>query len=112
MNVERRLTARLCIELLHTAAETKKQELSDAAHEVLCLAVKGMRTAEEWALKNQERHAGKNASTDTSIAISRVALPALEKAVIALGDDDFHEVIDQLTLAMTTDGSTPRRRRK
>lgn len=83
--------------------------MSEASHASLTEAVKLMRNAEYWSLRKQEPHEGKNDSTDKGIAISRVALPALENAVAALEADDFDAVIDHLTLAVNTDGSAPPR---
>jgi len=97
----------VCIQLVAEGAA--RGELSDDAHEVLEKAVKAMRQAESWSLRNQERHAGKNQTTDTSIAISRVALPALERADAALAVGDYGQVIRQLNIAATTDGQKPAR---
>lgn len=106
MNVDRRATALVCIALLHECSEIGL--ISDASHVALTDTVKSMQQAEYWQLRNQEKHAGKNEPTDKQIAICKVALPALEAAVKALSEDDFMEVLDQLTLAVTTDG-TPQR---
>lgn len=89
--------------------------MADTSHEALVDAVKAMQQAEYWSLRNQAKHEGKNESTDKQLAISRVALPALEEAVKALEADDYAAVIAALELAITTDGSPaakPKRKRK
>jgi len=78
--------------------------ISEASHVALLGAVAAMKSAEYWSLRNQSRHEGRNATTDEQIAVSRVALPALELAHIALAEEDYDMAIDQLTLAITTDG--------
>ena len=105
MNTERRHLATLCIHLIEVGS--RRGELSDSAHASLVAAVKSMRQTESWSLRNQERHEGKNKTTDTSIAVSRVALPALERADSALAEGDYLQVIKQLRIAATTDGSEP-----
>ena len=105
MNSERRHLAHVCIQLVKVGS--LREEISDEAHDALVAAVKAMRQAETWSLRNQERHEGKNKTTDTSIAVSRVALPALERADSALAEGDYLQVIKQLRIAATTDGSEP-----
>lgn len=100
----------MCAELLKMAIEVG--EISDEAHRKLAQAVEHCKTAEEWQLKSQLKHAGKNTSTDTQIAIAKVALPALEEAVLALSSDDYQAVLDGLELAVTTDGKAPARKRR
>lgn len=78
--------------------------MSNASHEALVESVKSMRSQEMWSLKNQLRHEGKNEGTDRSIAISRIALPAFEEAVKALDNEDYNEVIEQLTIAVKAEG--------
>lgn len=109
MNKDRRVTAQVCIELLKECSEFG--EMTEASYQALNEAIAVMKAAEYWSLRNQERHAGKNEATDLSIAVSRVALPALEKALAALQAEDYDTVITQLTVATTTDGTAPRRRR-
>lgn len=104
------MMGQVCIALLHECNEIGL--IADASHVAVTDALKHMQQAEYWQLKNQERHEGKNASTDTQLAICRVALPALEAALKAWNSDDFAEVIIQLNLAITTDGKRPRRARK
>ncbi|QCW22324.1 hypothetical protein SEA_CHEPLI_56 [Microbacterium phage Chepli] len=109
MNADRRQIGHVCLALLVECNHFG--EISDSSHTKLSEALKHMQSAEYWQLKNQERHEGKNASTDSQLAICRAALPALEAAVAALAEDDFNEVIRHLTTAITTDGSTPKKRR-
>lgn len=104
------MTAHVCIALLKECNEIGL--IGDDSHVALTDALKGLVQAEYWQLKNQEKHAGKNDSTDKQIAISKVALPALEEAVAALAEDDFVTVLLQLTIAVTTDGTLPRKRGK
>lgn len=112
MNADRRATAQVCIELIKECSEIG--EMSEASHAALEHALKTMKQAEFWSLKNQTPHRGKNSSTDTSIRIGEVALPALEQAYSALVAEDYNTVIDQLALAATTDGTpaTPNRKKK
>ena len=107
MNVDRRSTGQVCIELMKECNEWG--EITEASHSALLEAVRLMQQGEYWSLQRQEKHEGKNESTDKQIAISRVALPALEEALKALKEDDFDTAIDQLTLAITTDGKTPKK---
>lgn len=111
MNADRRSSALVCVALIEECAESGT--MSDSTHNALCGSVKAMKAAEYWSLRNQEKHEGANERTDTSIAISRVALPALEKAADELckEDPDYILVIDQLRLAATTDGTVPKKRR-
>lgn len=103
MNQDRRHIAEMCIELIEVSAE--HGEISDKAHATLVKSVKHLAAQEYWQLKGQERHEGKNASTDKQLAVCRVALPALEAAGKALESDDWDTVISQLKLAISTDGS-------
>lgn len=105
VNKERRATARLCIELIKECAEIG--EMREASHEALVEAVKLLRASEYWGLHNSLKHEGENPATDKNIAVSRVALPALDAATVALEEGDYNDVIDQLTLVVTTDGGTP-----
>lgn len=110
MNKDRRATAQVCIELIKECAEVG--EMSEASHAALKEAIKTMQSAEYWSLRNQSKHEGKNESTDAGIRISRVALPALEAATVALSEDNYDVVVEQLYLAVTTDGTTPQTRVK
>lgn len=108
MNKDRRSTAQVCIELIKECSEIG--EMTEQSHDAILEAVKLMKQAEYWSLRKQEPHEGKNPSTDEGIAISRVALPALEAALTALGDEDYNTVVDQLTIVVTTDGTAPTRK--
>lgn len=110
MNTDRRQIAQICVELIRETAEVG--EMSERAHQALVEAVKHLQAQEYWQAKNQEKHAGKNPSTDKQLAICRVALPALELAAEALQQEDYSTVIDQLELASTTDGEVPKRVRQ
>lgn len=103
MNGDRRHTAAVCADLIKECLEIG--EITETSHATLTEAIKSMTSAEFWQLKNQERHAGKNAATDKQIAICRVALPALEEAGKALAAGDMRKVIRKLDLARTTDGT-------
>lgn len=111
MNADRRHTGQLLIQLVIECSESNRG-MSDETHLLATTALHSLQTAEYWQLKNQERHEGRNASTDAQLSVCRVALPALEEAVKAWNSDDFDAVIAQLTLAITTDGSVPREKRK
>lgn len=102
MNKDRRATAQVCIELIKECAEIG--EISEASHVALHGALKQMVAGEYWSLRNMTKHAGKNPSTDKQIAIAQAALPALEAAVTSLDKDDYNAVIDQLQLAVSTEG--------
>jgi hypothetical protein len=110
LNVDRRATAQVCIALLKECNEIGL--ISDASHVALTETLTTMRSQEFWQLRNQERHEGKNEPTDKQIAIARIALVALESAVEALAKDEFEEVIAQLTLAVTTDGTPAKKKRR
>jgi hypothetical protein len=87
-------------------------EISTPSHRAVTEALQVIRQQEYWQLQNQSKHAGKNATTDKQIAICWVALPALEAAEAAWLEDDFDGVIEQLTLAVTTEGETPKKTSK
>ena len=110
MNQDRRVTARVCMALLQECSDIGL--IGDASYVALTQSLKAMQQAEYWQLKNQSKHEGKNDPTDKQIAISRVALPALEGAVKALAEDDFAEVLAQLTIAVETDGTTPTKKKR
>ncbi|QKN87755.1 hypothetical protein IXEL_55 [Microbacterium phage Ixel] len=110
MNADRRQTGQVIIALLVECSQSGL--ISDESHLAATGALHSMQTAEYWQLRNQEKHEGKNASTDQQLRVCRVALPALEAAVKAWDSDDFEEVITQLTLAITTDGSELEKTRK
>lgn len=107
MNKDRRATARICIELMKECSDIG--EIQDASHKALEEALKVMQAAEYWSLRNQTKHEGSNDSTDAQIAVSRVALPALEDAVRYLQEEDYNAVIDSLSLAITTQGAPARK---
>lgn len=110
LNVDRRAAAKVCIELIKECSEIG--EMSETSHGVLAETLKVLQAQEYWQLKNQERHEGKNDPTDKQIAISRVALPALEAAAKALDAEDYNEVLTQLELAVSTEGKPVRRRKR
>lgn len=105
MNADRRVVARVCIELLKECDAIGL--IRDESHLMLVESISHLKAQEYWQLKNQEKHEGKNVATDLQLSISRVALPALEAASAALEADDYTEVIYQLHLAVTTDGKAP-----
>ena len=109
MNVDRRAAGNICIALLREVQGTG--EISEQSHVALVTAIRTIQNSEYWQIKNQERHEGKNSSTDTQLAIARVAHPALEAALKAVEDDDYAEVLHQLEIAVSTDGTKPKRRR-
>lgn len=102
MNKDRRATAQVCVELIKECAAVG--EMSEASHVALADALKTMQAGEYWSLRNMSKHAGRNESTDAQIAVSEVALPAIEEAVVALEAEDYNTVIDLLSLAITTEG--------
>ncbi|QFG04726.1 hypothetical protein SEA_CHICKENKING_57 [Microbacterium phage ChickenKing] len=110
MNADRRAAGQVCIELLKECATWG--EMSEASYEAISVALQTMQKAEYWSLRNQSKYAGQNESTDKQIAISAVALPALERAVEAHKAEDYDKVIDELTLAITTDGTKPKTKKK
>lgn len=110
MNAQRRISGSLLIALLVECHESGT--ISDESHLTATTALQTMRRDEQWQLNMQEKHAGSNESTDKQIAICKVALPALEKAVDAWNNDDFDEVIKMVTLAVETDGTPPKATRK
>lgn len=110
MNADRRQTAKLVIALVQEGHENG--EISDETHRVLGDTLSHLQRQEHYQLGTQEKYEGKNASTDKQIAISRVALPALTRALAAYNDDDFHGIVEHLKVAVETDGSAPKVRRK
>ncbi|QKY80350.1 hypothetical protein SEA_MERCEDES_50 [Microbacterium phage Mercedes] len=113
MNADRRIAGKVVIELLNEGHVNG--EISDQAHEVLGETLGHLQKQEYHQLRAQEKFEGKNASTDKQIAICRVALPALEKAVAAYNSDDFMECVTQVKTAIETDGTppkVPRRKRR
>jgi hypothetical protein len=107
VNTDRRQACEVTIALLVECHHVGL--ISDESHVAVTNMLHHLQRQEFWQLKNQEKHEGKNASTDTQLAICRVALPALDAAIKAWDNDDFDEVIRQLSLASTTDGSTPKK---
>jgi hypothetical protein len=110
VNADRRhighITLALLIECSHTGL------IGDDAHIAITNALHHLQNQEYWQLQKQEKHEGKNASTDQQLAICRLALPALEQCVKSWNDDDFETVIEHLTLAITTDGTVPKRKKE
>ncbi len=103
------MTGKVLVELLNEGSING--EISDQAHEVIGETLAGMRLAEYHQLRTQEKHEGKNPSTDKQVAICRVALPALKAAVHAYNSDDFQACVTQVKLAIETDGTVPKVRR-
>lgn len=110
MNVDRRAAGKVLIELLNEGSING--EISDEAHEVIGETLVHLQKSEYHQLRTQEKHEGKNASTDKQIAICRVALPALEEAVHAYNSDDFTTCAVKVKQAIETDGTVPKRRRR
>lgn len=114
MNADRRVAGQVVIELLNEGSING--EISDEAHAVIGETLAHLQKSEYHQLRTQEKHEGKNTSTDKQIAICRVALPALEAAMHAYNSDDFQECVIQVKLAIETDGTVPKvkraRRRK
>lgn len=109
MNADRRITGRVLLELLNEGSVNG--EVSDQAHEVIGEALVSLQKSEYHQLRSQEKHEGKNASTDKQIAICRVALPALEEAVHAYNRDDWDTIVSKVKLAIDTDGTVPKPKR-
>ena len=108
MNADRRIAGKVLIELLNEGSING--EISDEAHQVIGETLVHMQKSEYHQLRTQEKHEGKNTSTDKQIAICRVALPALEQAVHAYNSDDFQECVIKVKLAIETDGTPPKRK--
>lgn len=106
MNSQRRVSGSLLIALLLEC--NASGTISDENHQVATKALKSMQQDERWQLNSQEKHAGKNDSTDKQIAICHVALPALTEALDAWEEDDFVLVIQKVKLAIETDGTVPK----
>lgn len=105
MNAHRRQTGHITIALLIEC--NHNGIIGDEAHLAITDTLVHMRQEEYHQLRAQEKHEGKNATTDKQIAICRVALPALEEAVKAWNKDDFETVITKLRVAISTDGVVP-----
>lgn len=110
MNGDRRHIGKVCVALLHEGHAN--EIIHDSSHVALVEAVKHLQNQEFWQLKTQSKHEGKNASTDTQLAICKIALPALELAVAALETDDYAAAITHITLAIETDGTVPAKTRR
>lgn len=112
MNATRRLLGATVVSLLLECNESGT--ISDENHLTATNAISHLKQEESYQLRAQEKHAGKNDSTDKQIAICEVALPALEKAWAAWNNDDFVAVIGHITLAIETDGTVakPKRQRR
>lgn len=104
MNEERRQLGHITIALLIECNHS--QSIGDEAHLAITNSLKHMQRQEFHQQRTQEKYAGQNASTDKQLAISYVALPALEEAVAAWENDDFQQVIESVTLAVVTDGTS------
>lgn len=106
MNAQRRVSGSLLIALLLECNDSGT--ISDENHLTATDALKSMQQDERWQLNAQEKHAGKNDSTDKQIAVCNVALPALTEAIDAWNEDDFVTVIEKVKLAIETDGTVPK----
>ena len=110
MNATRRLLGAAVVSLLIECNESGT--ISDESHLAATNAIKHLKAEEGYQLRAQEKHAGKNESTDKQIAICSVALPALEAAWDAWNNDDFDTVITNVRIAIETDGTVPKERKK
>lgn len=110
MNSQRRISGSLLIALLLECNESGT--ISDENHLTATDALKSMQQDERWQLNAQEKHAGKNDSTDKQIAVCNVALPALTEAIDAWNNDDYVTVIEKVKLAIETDGVVPKPSRR
>lgn len=110
MNADRRMIGRVLIELLNEGHHNG--EISDQAHAMIGEALAHLRHAEYHQLKAQEKYEGQNPTTDKQVAICRVALPALEKALEGYNADDFQQCATEIKLAITTDGKRTRRKKR
>lgn len=108
MNKDRRQLGHTSLALLLECAHSGT--IGDEAHLAITDALTHMQREEFHQLRAQEKHEGKNATTDKQIAISREALPALESAVKAWNNDDFELVITHLKRAVETDGTPVKKR--
>lgn len=110
MNADRRIVGKVLIELL--VEGDHHGSISDQAHALIGETLLHLQKSEYHQLRAQEKFEGKNASTDKQIAICRVALPALEAAVQAYNGDDFVQCITEVKLAIETDGTVAKPKRK
>ena len=110
MNEHRRHTCRITVVLLLECAYSGT--IGDEAHLAITNTLHHLQREEFHQLRAQEKHEGKNSTTDKQIAICRVALPALDAALQAWNNDDFDQVVDKLQLAAETDGTAPKATRK
>lgn len=110
MNADRRQAGAITLALLLECAHSGT--IGDEAHIAITNSLHHLQRQEFHQLRAQEKHEGKNASTDKQLAICRVALPALEEAVRAWDNDDFETVIEHVKLAIETDGTRPKKRRR
>ncbi|AXQ52920.1 hypothetical protein SEA_NEFERTHENA_57 [Microbacterium phage Neferthena] len=110
MNADRRMAGRVLVELLNEGSING--EISDQAHEVIGETLAHLQKGEYHQLRSQEKYDGTSPSNTKQVAICRVALPALEAAMHAYNSDDFGECITQVTIAIETDGTPPKKERR
>lgn len=73
--------------------------MSESVYQSLGEAAKLLQKEEYWSLRNMSKHADKNDSTARQVAISEIALPLLEKAVLAWQEEDLQDMATYLQQA-------------
>ena len=104
MNEDRRHTGRMIVALL---LESDGDMISDDTHLAVTTALHHLHRKEHHQLRTQEKYDGTSPSNTKQVAICRVALEALDKAVKAWDTDEHATVISCVLLAVETDGTPP-----
>ena len=109
MNAGRRAFIKLALELIEHCLD--KGSMTEDGYVALGEAAKLMQKEEYWSLRNMTKHADKNDSTARQVAISEVALPALEAAVKAWEDEELEDMATHLRAAMNAEPPKKRSRK-
>lgn len=104
MNEDRRQTGHMLVALL---LENDGGMISDETHVTLTNVLHHLQRKEFHQLRTQEKYDGTSASNTKQVAICRIALGALDKAVKAWDNDEHAVVISSVLLAVETDGTAP-----
>lgn len=94
MNAGRRTMIKVCVDLIELCLENGV--MNESTYVALGEAAALMKKEEYWSLRNMSKHADKNDSTARQVAISELALPLLEKAVLAWQEEDLQDMATHL----------------
>lgn len=88
---------KLCVDLIEMCLESGS--MNESTYVALGEAAALMKKEEYWSLRNMSKHADKNDSTARQVIISELALPLLEKAVLAWQEEDLQDMATYLQQA-------------